>query len=192
MYIKQFTGGPIQTHGYLVADEVTREAMQVDAPWGIADAVMDEARRHGFRITTIFNTHGHWDHIGDNARLKTLTGASLFVHSLDAGMLMAPDTFGQALPYTIVPAGPDRLVEHGQVLNLGGFSFTILHTPGHTPGGVCLHEPRAHVLFSGDTLFDGSYGRTDLPGANERAMWESLLSLAVLPPQTAVFPGHGD
>lgn len=188
----QFCGGPVATNGWLLGDPGAGEAMVVDAPWGMADAAMADAQRRGVRITVLVNTHGHWDHIGDNAVLRARTGAPLLAHRLDAELLAHPHADGFTLPQEIYPITPDRWIGEGDVVAVGTMTFAVLATPGHSPGGICLHEPRERVLLSGDTLFDGAYGRTDLAGSNERAMWESLLRLAALPADTRVYPGHGD
>jgi glyoxylase-like metal-dependent hydrolase (beta-lactamase superfamily II) len=190
--IARFTGGPIGTNGWLVGDESAAEAMIVDAPWGMGAFAMAEAKSRGWRITSLVNTHGHWDHIGDDAILRAGTGAPLLAHRGDADLLLHPRAAGMSLPQPIFPVTPDRWLEDGEVVPVGGLSFTVLATPGHSAGGICLHAPHQQVLFSGDTLFDGAYGRTDLPGASEAAMWRSLLRLAALPHATRVYPGHGD
>jgi hydroxyacylglutathione hydrolase len=192
MRVVRFTGGPLETRGYLVADDASRAAIQVDAPAGVAPAVAAELRRGGLTLVALVNTHGPWDHIGDNVAIREATGTPLLAHRGDADLLRAPHAFGFPLERPIPPSEPDRWIEEGDVIEAGSLRFRVLHTPGHSPGGVCLYEPAHEVLFSGDTLFDGSYGRTDLPGASERRMWESLIRLAALPPATRVWPGHGE
>jgi len=191
MLIRTFVGGPIGTQTYLVGDEAAGQAMVVDAPGGIAQEVVDEAARLGLKIVVLVSTHGHWDHIADNAALHRLTGAPIAVHSRDARMLEQPSTAPFALPIVIPPSKPERLLREWDEILVGSLRFSVVHTPGHTPGSICLYEPSQRVLFSGDTLFASGYGRTDLPGGDEAALELSLGRLAALPPDVQVYPGHG-
>lgn len=190
--VERFTGGPVGTHGYLVWDEGARTAIQVDAPYDVAPGVLAALARESLTLIALVDTHGHWDHIGDSEALRRATGAPLLIHSADASLLAAPHAYGYPLPRPIAPHRADRFLAEAEALTVGSAEFRVLHTPGHTPGGICLYAAGADLLLSGDTLFDGSYGRTDLPGASERDMWESLIRLSALPPATRVCPGHGD
>ncbi len=191
MLIETVTAGPVETNGYLVADVAAGEAMIVDAPLDSAAELMHRATAHGLRIMRIVDTHGHWDHIADNARLVTLTHAPLLVHAADAGWLEHPERQATRLPITVAPSTPTEALTEGAVLPVGRYRFTVLHTPGHTPGSCCLYEADEDVLFSGDTLFDQGMGRTDLPGGDENALYASLRRLADLAPATRFYPGHG-
>jgi glyoxylase-like metal-dependent hydrolase (beta-lactamase superfamily II) len=153
--------------------------------------VTERAAALGLTIRQVVDTHGHWDHIADNAALVAATGASLAVHSADADRLAHPQTI-MRLPFTIPPSTPDRLLNGGDAVTLGATTFEVLHTPGHTPGSICLYAEEAGVLFSGDTLFNMGMGRTDLPGGDENQLYVSLRHLANLPPETHVYPGHGE
>ena len=177
--------GPLQTNAYLVTDRTSGEAWAVDpAP---ASTLLLLAAAREARITRIIDTHGHWDHVADNSALHKATGAPIAVHAADAHMLSRPE-----IPHPWIPSHPDEFLKHGQMLGLGAFSFKVLHTPGHTEGSVCLWEEREQVLLSGDTLFRGTYGRTDLPGGSAEKMRLSLKRLSALPQKTAFYPGHGE
>lgn len=191
MLLLAFVGGPIGATAYLVGDEAAGEAMVVDAPAGVTSRIVASAAEHKLRITLLVSTHGHWDHIQDNAALREATGAPLAVHAADAALLEHPTTAPFRLPFRVPPSKPDRLLADGDVVSVGSLRFRVLNTPGHTPGCVCLHEPDAGVLLAGDTLFAGSYGRTDLPGGDDDAMAATLARLAALPSDTRVYPGHG-
>jgi len=189
--IERITSGPVDTNSYLVADAAGGEAMIVDAPIGSSAALLQRVAALGVRVVRIVNTHGHWDHIGDNAALVAATGAPLLVHAADAERLARPESTLLRLPYTIPPSTPTVLLQEGDVLALGPTSFTVWHTPGHTPGSCCLYAEAADLLFSGDTLFDQGMGRTDLPGGDEVQLYASLRRLADLAPTTRFYPGHG-
>ncbi|HMA36193.1 MAG TPA: MBL fold metallo-hydrolase [Chloroflexia bacterium] len=191
MIIERITSGPVDTNSYLVADAAGGEAMIVDAPIGSSAALLQRVAALGVRVVRIVNTHGHWDHIGDNAALVAATGAPLLVHAADAERLARPESTLLRLPYTIPPSTPTVLLQEGDVLALGPTSFTVWHTPGHTPGSCCLYAEAADLLFSGDTLFDQGMGRTDLPGGDEVQLYASLRRLADLAPTTRFYPGHG-
>jgi glyoxylase-like metal-dependent hydrolase (beta-lactamase superfamily II) len=191
MIIETFVAGPVDTNAYLVGDETTQEALVIDAPRECTAAVTERAAALGLTIRQIVDTHGHWDHIADNAALVAATGASLAVHSADADRLAHPQTI-MRLPFTIPPSTPDRLLNGGDTVTLGAITFEVQHTPGHTPGSICLYAEEAGVLFSGDTLFNMGMGRTDLPGGDENQLYVSLRHLANLPPETRVYPGHGE
>lgn len=191
MIVRSFVGDPIGTQAYLVGDEAAGEALVVDAPGGIADEVVREAKRLGLRIVALVSTHGHWDHIIDNAALHHLTGAPIAVHAQDAQMLERPSTAPFTIPISIPPSQPGLLLAEGDEVKVGDLRFLVLHTPGHTPGSICLYEPTQKALFSGDTLFAGGYGRTDLPGGDDDALMRSLARLVALPPDVRVYPGHG-
>jgi len=191
MIIERVTAGPVDTNGYLVADEAGGEAMIVDAPLGSATDLLRLAEARGVRVIRIVDTHGHWDHVADNAALVAATGAPLLVHEADAPRLANPESTQMRLPFTIPPSAPDGFLRPDETLPLGQYQFRVLHTPGHTPGSCCLLEEDADVLFSGDTLFDQGMGRTDLPGGDENALYASLRRLSDLAPSTRFYPGHG-
>ena len=191
MLLLTFAGGPIGANAYLVADEDSGEAIVVDAPDGVTSRLVAAAAERGLRIVLLVSTHGHWDHIQDNAALREATGAPLAVHAADAEMLENPSAAPFRLPFAIPACKPDRLLAADEVLSIGSLRFRVLSTPGHTPGCVCLHEPDQGVLLAGDTLFAGSYGRTDLLGGDDAEMARTLGRLATLPPETRVYPGHG-
>lgn len=136
------------------------------------------------------STHGHWDHIGDNAAVAEHTGADIAVHPLDRERLTAPSPM--SAPFEIVPSVPAVDLAEGGEIRFGSLRLSVLHTPGHTEGSVCLLARDEGLLFSGDTLFAGGWGRVDLPGGDPDAMAASLARLADLEPGTGVFPGHGE
>lgn len=191
MQIDVFPTGPLPTNAYLVADEETKEAWIIDAPPDSADVVLDAAKARGYRVTLLINTHGHWDHIADNAAMQAGTGAPLLIHAADEPMIREPRMRAPGMP-PITPTKADRHLNDGDTLTLGRYIFTVWHTPGHSPGGVVLYEPTTHTLIGGDTLFPNGHGRIDIPGADERAIHRSLARLATLPPETTVYTGHGD
>ena len=191
MLIDCITSGPVDTNGYLVADETAGEAMIVDAPLDSAAELLRRVESRRLRVLRIVDTHGHWDHVADNAALVAATGAPLLIHEADAARLAHPASEHQRLPFTIAPSTPTSFLHEGDVLPLGAYRFQVLHTPGHTPGSCCLYEEDEDLLFSGDTLFDQGMGRTDLAGGDENALYASLRRLSDLAPSTRFYPGHG-
>ena len=191
MQIEVFPTGPLPTNAYLVADEETNEAWIIDAPPDSAAVVLAEAKARGYTVTLLINTHGHWDHIADNAAMQAGTNAPLLIHEADEPMIRNPQMMGNDLP-DITPTKADRYLNDGDMLHLGQYIFTVWHTPGHSPGGVVLYEPTTNTLIGGDTLFPNGHGRIDIPGADRAAMHRSLARLATLPPETTVYTGHGD
>jgi hydroxyacylglutathione hydrolase len=190
MQIETFPAGPLPTNAYLVADEERNEAWVIDAPPDSARVVLDAAKAHGWRVTLLIDTHGHWDHIMDNAAVKEEAGVPILIHEADEFMIKEPQRMG-SYASGITPTQADRYLADGDTVTLGKYTFTVWHTPGHSPGGIVLYEPTTHTLIGGDTLFPNGHGRIDIPGADERAMRRSLGRLATLPPETVVYPGHG-
>ena len=182
--------GLFQTNCYLVGCPQTHHAMVLD-PGGDVAPIMARAQESGLSITLIVNTHGHYDHIVGNAALVRATQAPLLIHELDAPLLYAPQyDLSILLGLRREPCRPDRLLHDGDTIALGTLSFQVLHTPGHTPGGICL---LGHgVLFSGDTLFNQGIGRTDLPGGDMETLMHSLEEVVLpLDEELVVYPGHG-
>ena len=169
MIVRQLRVGSMDVFTYILGCEATREALVID-PGGEVDRIIEEARREGLQIKYILNTHGHWDHTVGNDRLKLLTGASIVRHKQEPG----PDI--------------DILLVDEKPFQLGEIVFTVFHTPGHTPGGVCLYAEGQ--LFTGDTLFVGDSGRTDLPGGHRPTLGASIRRLMELPDETIVWSGH--
>jgi glyoxylase-like metal-dependent hydrolase (beta-lactamase superfamily II) len=190
LIIKTLAVGPIQANCFIVGCASTRVGAVID-PGDDADRILAEVQRADLRIETIVNTHGHFDHVGANRQLKAATGAQLLIHPLDAPMLDQLDRMAGAfgLKADNSPA-PDRLVEDGDAITVGELCFTVIHTPGHTPGGISLHADSS--VFVGDTLFQGSIGRTDFPGGDFDTLLSSIRQrLFVLDEATTVYTGHG-
>jgi glyoxylase-like metal-dependent hydrolase (beta-lactamase superfamily II) len=180
--------GPWQTNGYFVWDGYSPDALVLDPGMGSAAPLVDRVAVNGVRLHVIANSHGHVDHIYDNAPLQRASGAPIAIHPEDAYRLDGRNAYG----FSVEPSHMDRELREGEQLMVGDLVFDVLHTPGHSEGSVCLYEERHALLLSGDVLFAGSYGRTDLPGGDDSAMIASLVRLAeALPPNIRVLPGHG-
>jgi hydroxyacylglutathione hydrolase len=180
--------GPWETNAYLVWDGRSPDALVVDPGMGAADPLLERVAANGLRLHLIANSHGHIDHIFDNAPLMLGSGAPLAIHPDDAYRLDGRNNYG----FTVERAAASVDLREGEQLRIGDLVLDVLHTPGHTEGSVCLYEERHGLLIAGDTLFRGSYGRTDLPGGDDEAMIASLARLARdLPPEVRVLPGHG-
>jgi hydroxyacylglutathione hydrolase len=180
--------GPWQTNAYLVWDGRSTDALVLDPGMGAADALVQRVAANGLRLHLIANSHGHIDHIFDDGPLMRATDAPLAIHPDDAYRLDGRNNYG----FEVEPVTATRDLREGEQLPIGDLVFDILHTPGHTEGSVCLYEERLGLLLSGDVLFAGSYGRTDLPGGNDEQMVASLARLARdIPPTVRVLPGHG-
>jgi len=174
---------------YLLGDEHTKTCALVDPAFD-TDRILSEARRLQYRITHIINTHGHSDHTAGNRAIKAATGAQLLIHELDAHRLgkVLHNTFSRMLGGKGSPR-PDVLLRDDDTVRIGETDLKVLHTPGHTPGSICLYADRN--LFTGDTLFVGAVGRTDLPGGSRLQLRMSLREkVFTLPGETVVWPGH--
>lgn len=192
MIVQAFVSDLLGATAYLIADERAKQAVVVDAPHAITAELIEVAHRYGLSLRYIINTHGHFDHIADNVALKAASGAQIAAHSGDADRLAQPESVLFQLPFVIPPSSIDYPLAEGTEISVGDISLRILHTPGHTPGSICIYDEQHAMLWTGDTLFAGTYGRTDLRGGDEEQMFATLTRLAALPPATRVFPGHGD
>ncbi len=181
--------GPISTNVHILADSRSREAIAIDTATPSVAWIRDELAARDWTLKLIVSTHGHWDHIGDNAAVAAHTGADIAVHALDRLRLENPEPL--FAPFEIVPSVPAVDLAEGGEIRFGEIRLTVLHTPGHTEGSVCLHAADEGLLLSGDTLFAGGWGRVDLPGGDSAAMVETLGRLTSLEDHTAVLPGHG-
>jgi hydroxyacylglutathione hydrolase len=180
--------GPWETNAYLVWDGVSPDALVLDPGMGAAQPLVGRVQANKLQLHVIANSHGHVDHIFDNAELKRGSGAPLAIHPDDAYRLNGHNVYG----FEIEPSVADRELREGDQVRIGDLVFDVLHTPGHTEGSICLYEERHALLLSGDVLFAGSYGRTDLPGGSDEAMVASLARLARdLREGVRVLPGHG-
>ena len=181
--------GPIATNVHVLADPRSREAIAIDTATPSLAWIADELTARDWTLKLIISTHGHWDHIGDNAAVAAHTGADMAVHPLDRHRLEHPEPL--FAPFEIPPSVPAVELAEGGIIRFGELRLTVLHTPGHTEGSVCLLAVDEGLLLSGDTLFAGGWGRVDLPGGDPLAMVESLVRLTTLEDRTAVLPGHG-
>jgi len=192
MILEVFTSGPVDTNGYLVADQRGGSAIVIDAPLDAAEPTVEQAQKWNVAITHLVNTHPHWDHILDNARLLRLTHARFGLYRDAVPLLSLPQTEWFGLDLEMPKCAPDFFLEEGRPLIVGDLRFEILHCPGHCPGSVSLFEPNERVVFTGDVLFAGSIGRTDLPGGDCATLLHSITGkLLPLGDDVRVFPGHG-
>ena len=184
-----FETGPLQENAYLVVDRERRDAAIVD-PGDDGNQLIAAIEERRLTLRAIWLTHAHFDHIGAVHALRTHFSVPVWLHAADIPMFEAGPY--QAASYGLPFDGdetPTERFEEGQGLSVGGLSFTVMHTPGHSPGHVTLHGHGA--AFVGDCLFAGSIGRTDLPLGDGAELQRSLLRIVALPPQTRVLPGHG-
>ncbi len=189
MILKSYTVGPLAVKAYLIACPETRDAFIVD-PAGSEEMLAGIIKDEGLSLRYIVNTHGHPDHTCGNARLKELTNAPVLMHQADDELHNNPEVVQMFRAWGFEPAPPaDQYVGHGDVIRVGNLSFRVLHTPGHSPGSICLYG-HGHVI-TGDTLFVGAVGRTDLPGGSFDTLIQSLKTYILpLPDPTVVLPGH--
>lgn len=184
--------GMLQCNCSVLGDEVSREAIVVD-PGADLQQIMAVVARHGLTVKKILVTHAHLDHIAGAAGLQTLTGAPVVYNQADLSMVAMMDVQARWFDVeTPEVRPPDVNGADGLTFGVDGIAGTVLHTPGHTPGSLCLYMPGQELLLAGDTLFAGSVGRTDLPGGDGKQLLRSIHDkLLVLPDETTVIPGHG-
>jgi len=189
MDIEQMKVGFMDVFCYLVACTRTKEALVVD-PAGEEDRIVERVRQKDLTLKYIVNTHGHPDHTCGNEKVKALTGAKIIMHELDDQMFNSEQGKEMARQWGFTPSPPaDIAVKNDDQIMVGDVCLKVIHTPGHSPGGICLLGDGN--LFTGDTLFVGGIGRTDLPGASTSQFMRSIKEIVLtLPGETIVWPGH--
>ena len=189
MIVRTLMVGPLQVNCHIIGDEKSGKAMVVD-PGGDADKIMKEVNNNNLAVEYIVITHGHFDHIGATASLKEKTEAKVVIHEAEAEIFSSAPGLAKYFGMGISkPPQPDQFLKDGDIVKVGDLEFRVMHMPGHSPGGIALYGEG--IVLTGDTLFAGSIGRTDLPGSEEALIWKSLGRLIALPEDTKVLCGHG-
>jgi hydroxyacylglutathione hydrolase len=190
MIIKRLVVGSLSANCYIVGSETAREGLVID-PGGNSKDISQAISKSGLDIKIIVLTHGHSDHIAALYDIQAGTGAEVAIHTADAQFLRGSGSFSTMFGISYkTPATPDRLLNEGDTIDIGDLEFSVLHTPGHTPGSICLLT--GNKVFTGDTLFYHGIGTTLMPGSSRRQLIDSIHTrLMVLPDDTTVYPGHG-
>jgi glyoxylase-like metal-dependent hydrolase (beta-lactamase superfamily II) len=192
MIHKLLAVGLLEVNCYILGDEETKEAVVID-PGGDEAEILDVLQHHGLTLKYIIDTHGHFDHVDANQPLKDATGAQIAIHAADALMLSKPSM--EALFFTgnrLRTSEADINLNEGDMLTFGPYRLKVLHTPGHTPGGISLVMEDHPLVYVGDTLFAGSIGRTDFPGGDFNTLIQGVRQkLFPLGDHFTVYPGHG-
>ena len=186
-FLERFVVGPLEANCYLLADPETRDACLID-PGGNPPEIADSISRGGLKLRFVVNTHGHGDHIAANSFFM----APIYIHRLDAPFLTDPEkNLSAQFLFRVKSPEASRLLEDKETIILGNLAMEVIHTPGHTPGSICLKI--GDVIFSGDTLFRAGIGRTDIPGGDGRSILESIRRrLFIYADDTVIYPGHGE
>ena len=190
MILESLAVGPFQANCYIVGDSESHLALVID-PGAEIEKIWDEVSRHSLQVKSIVLTHAHGDHIGAVSELLERTGAELVLHQDDYPLLIDPGKNGSAnYGYPISINGPTRFVKEGEIVECGQIKLKVIHSPGHTPGGICLLGDK--LLFTGDTLFYGSIGRTDFSYSSLQQLLQSIGDkLLLLEDDIKIYPGHG-
>jgi len=192
MIQKALMVGLLEVNCYILGDEETKEAVVID-PGGDEDEILEALKYHGLQLKTIIDTHGHFDHVDANQPLKEATGASIAIHEADAAMLAKPSA--EAMFFTgnrLRLSAADILLKEGDIISFGNHRLKVLHTPGHTPGGISLVMEDSPLVYVGDLLFQGSIGRTDFPGGSFEDLINAVKTkIFTLGDNYSVYPGHG-
>jgi hydroxyacylglutathione hydrolase len=187
--IQVFPSGPFETNVYLVSD--AGEALVIDPAPRSFSKIKQAVEEQKLKVSFIFVTHSHWDHIGDLAKLKEALSVPVYVQKEDAQNIIEPGSDGIPCWIEVKSCLLDKLPSDGDELKVGALSFKVIHTPGHTPGSSCLYCEKEKVLFSGDTLFQGTCGNVSFATGSREDMITSLKKLSKLPKETRVLSGHG-
>lgn len=189
MIIKKLVVGPLEENCYIVGDEKTKQAIVID-PGDEPDRIIEQIKNNNLYVTAVICTHAHFDHIGAAGDIKKSTGAKILIHKNDLETYKSAKDAAALWGFDIddIPQ-PDGFLTEADKIGVGSLTFKVLYTPGHSPGGICLYGEG--IVFTGDTLFEGSVGRTDFPGGDMAKLKESFKRLLNLPEDTKVLSGHG-
>lgn len=190
MIIKDLVVGPLMANCFIFGCNKTKEAVVID-PGGDADKILLSLADSELKVKYIINTHGHFDHVCGNGKMKDATGADILIHPLDAPMLGMLSSNAAVFGISVENSPPcDQTIEEGETISFGNISLKVIHTPGHTPGGISLYTDG--IVFVGDTLFAGSIGRTDFPGGDFDTLISSIKTkLFDMEDDMRVLSGHG-
>lgn len=191
MQIKHFITGPIRTNTFIIWDKETKDAAIID-PAGKEKEIKKFVKDNCLKVMYIINTHGHFDHILLNKRLSKYFNADILIHKDDKDLLT--DNYlntAEICNLSVEPSKPGNLLNNKDIILIGRIKLEVIHTPGHSKGSICLHNKHKNILFSGDSLFSGGIGRTDLPRSSYDYMLKSIKRLKRIPQETRVYPGHG-
>lgn len=190
MYIYTIPSGPFETNCYIAVLEEAKALIIDPAPESFS-LIQNTLNKHQLTPIALLLTHSHWDHIADAAKVKKQYQLPVYIHPRDSENLIQPGSDGLPCWIRIEGVTPDHLFQGEETISFGSHLCRVIETPGHTPGGVCFYFPKEKVLFSGDTLFQGTIGNLSFATARPAEMWPSLKKLSELPADTIVYPGHG-
>ncbi|GAB4226672.1 MAG: MBL fold metallo-hydrolase [Chlamydiales bacterium] len=192
MMIHTFPSGPLLTNAYVIECENTKQCAIIDPGIESFDSITTLVKDRDLKVQCIILTHSHWDHTSGVAKLKNYFKTPLWAHPDDKENVEHPGSDGLPMLYAIEATNVDKELFDNEIFSIGSIHWKVIHTPGHSPGGICLYSSEDKVLISGDTLFKGSIGNLSFSTAEPEKMWHSLDKLKVLPPETRVYPGHGE